>query len=423
MFRNILTVLSGSVVAQLIAIAALPILTRLYDAQAFGRYQIYISILNVAVMFVAFRYEVALIGARPGRVFDNLLRLTFRLCIITSLMAIFVAEAVDFFVPAAVSSLRSIILFLPIAMAIAGIYQMLTFLPIRDRNYGLSARSKILQSVGFSFGGLGAAFLPFFSVGLIFADVFGRACGAVSILVESGNLWRRLILPISLKQMRFTAFRFQKFGLLTFPGTLLSSLSAAVPPFAFLAMFNLEVAGQYALLERFILMPVGVIAIAVSQVFTGELSTIYRGERDGLNRVFRRSLLQLLAVGFLPMVFGMVLSPSLVPLVFGADWSMAGKLCAIAFPIAYVRFVATALTMTLIIVDRQSLQFTWEVSRFALTLCVFGWLAWEGVADPTTVMIWYGLVTGSTYALQLILADRATKAIALKARESEGSIL
>ncbi len=105
MFRNILTVLSGSVVAQLIAIAALPILTRLYDAQAFGRYQIYISILNVAVMFVAFRYEVALIGARPGRVFDNLLRLTFRLCIITSLMAIFVAEAVDFFVPAAVSSL------------------------------------------------------------------------------------------------------------------------------------------------------------------------------------------------------------------------------------------------------------------------------------------------------------------------------
>jgi len=88
-----------------------------------------------------------------------------------------------------------------------------------------------------------------------------------------------------------------------------------------------------------------------------------------------------------------------------------------------VRFVATALTMTLIIVDRQSLQFTWEVSRFALTLCVFGWLAWEGVADPTTVMIWYGLVTGITYALQLILADRATKAIALKARESEGSIL
>lgn len=423
MFRSILTVLSGSVIAQAIAVAALPALTRLYDAEAFGRYQIYISILNVAVMFVAFRYEVAILSARPGRVFENLLKLTFRLCILTSMTTLLLAGAANLLIPRALPALHGIIFFLPIAMAVAGIYQMLTFLPIRERNYGLSARSKILQSVGFSFGALGFACLPFIGVGLVLADVFGRAFGAITVLFGSGKLWRTLISRISFSEMRFTAIRFQKFGLLTFPGTLLSSLSAAVAPFAFVALFDLKVAGQYALLERFILMPVGVIAVAVSQVFTGELSTLYRTDKQGLNRAFRRSLFQLLAIGLLPTVLGMILSPSLVPLVFGADWTMAGKLCVIGFPIAYVRFVATALTMTLVVIDRQSLQFTWEVCRFLFTLCVFGGLGWVGVDNPTTVMVWYALATAVTYAIHLVLADRATRMVSLQATENEKTTL
>ncbi|MER9228544.1 oligosaccharide flippase family protein [Mesorhizobium sp. M0664] len=423
MFRSILTVLSGSVIAQIIAVAVLPVLTRLYDAEAFGRYQIYISMLNVAVMFVAFRYEVAILGARTGRVLDNLLKLTFRLCLVTSLIAFPVAAAADFWMPSGLSStLHGTIFFLPVAMVVAGIYQMLTYLPIRERNYGLSARSKILQSLGFAIGALGCAFLPLIGSGLVLADAFGRLVGSINILFESGKLWRRLVSPISFLQMRFTAIRFQKFGLFTFPGTLLSAVSAAVPPFAFLALFNLEIAGQYALIERFVLMPVGIVAVAVSQVFTGEFSTLYRTDKQGLNKAFRRSLLQLLAIALLPTVLGTILSPSVVPLVFGADWAVAGKLCAIAFPIAYVRFVATALTMTMIIVDRQSLQFVWEASRFIFTLCIFGWLGWVGVDNPMTVMVWYALATGITYALQLALADYATRAANLQATESKGII-
>ncbi|TIP80736.1 MAG: hypothetical protein E5X60_35955, partial [Mesorhizobium sp.] len=136
MFRSILTVLSGSVVAQLIAIAVLPALTRLYDAESFGRYQIYLSIMNVAIMFSAFRYEVAILGARSGRVLDNLLKFTFRLCILTGVAGVLVACVVDLWIPSGASPLRDIIFIVPGAMIVAGIYQMLTFLPIRERNYG-----------------------------------------------------------------------------------------------------------------------------------------------------------------------------------------------------------------------------------------------------------------------------------------------
>lgn len=418
MFRSILTVLSGSVIAQLIAIAVLPALTRLYDAEAFGRYQIYLSVLNVAIMFSAFRYEVALLGARPGRVLENLLKVTFRLCIVTGIVAVLVVIVVDLWMPNVVPSLRAIIFILPGAMIVAGLYQMLSYVPIRERNYPLSARSKILQSIGFSVGALGCAMFSFVGAGLVLADIFGRAAGSISILLRSGKLWRTLISPISFPAMKFTAIRFKEFGFFTFPGTLLSALGAAVAPFAFLALFNLEVAGQYALVERFILMPVGIVAVAVSQVFTGEFAKLFRAGKGGLNGAFRRALFQLLAIGLLPTVLGMVFSPSVVPFVFGADWVMAGKLCAIAFPIAYVRFVATALTMTLIIIERQSLQFAWEIGRFLFTLLVFGWLGWARVDNPLTVMIWYGLATAVTYGLQLALADRATLIVNLRAREN-----
>ncbi|MER8520585.1 hypothetical protein NKI48_04600 [Mesorhizobium sp. M0644] len=414
-----MTVLSGSVIAQIIAVAVLPALTRLYDAEAFGRYQIYVSILNVAVIFVAFRYELAILSARPGPILENLLKLTFRLCVLTSIIALFVAGIVDLWMPGVASSLKGILFFLPAAMAIAGIYQMLSYLPIRERDYRLSARSKISQSVGFSVGALGCAVLSFVGVGLVLADTFGRVVGSISILLGSGKLWGTLISPASFPVMKITAIRFQKFGFLTFPGALLSALSAAIVPFAFFALFDLTVAGQYALVERFILMPVGIIAMAISQVFTGEFSTLYRSDKRNLNRAFRRSLLYLLAVGLLPTILGMLLSAKVVPLIFGTDWALAGKLCAIGFPIAYMRFVAIAVTMTLVVVDRQSLQFTWELSRFVFTLCVFGWVWWVDPGSPAIVMVWYGLATAVSYALHLAFCDRATRAVSLQAEMSE----
>ena len=226
MLHNVFTVLSGSVVAQLIAVAVLPVLTRLYDAEAFGKYQIYVSSLNVLMMIVAFRYEVAMLNAEPGREFDNLIKLILRLILATSFVCLIVIILIGESLASYRSELTYIAYLLGPAMLVGGLHQMLIYLPIRNRDYHLSAVSKVIQSTGFAVCGIASSVPALSSVGLILADISARVMAGIWILKRTRGIGSTLLRAQSRGDFLETAQVFRKFPLLTFPGTLLSALAA-----------------------------------------------------------------------------------------------------------------------------------------------------------------------------------------------------
>lgn len=409
MIRSIFTVLSGSLVAQIIALSALPFLTRLYDAEAFGKYQIYFSSLSILLMVVAFRYEVALLSARRSKHFENLLKVTLRICLVVSLVVALVMltgrEAIIRNYP----ELSGVLYVLPFAMLIGGIFQMLTYLPIRNRDYRLIANSKISQSVSYAGAGLAFAFFPIATLGLVFADMMGRAIAGWAILRGTPGGLSLLSSKIAPKAMKLSLYRFRKYPFITFPGTLLSALVGAMIPIALFGMFGLAVTGQYALVERFILLPVGIIAAAIAHVFTGEFAAQSRTSKLGLNQTFRRTVLWLATLAIIPGIFGYLAAPWLVPLLFGPQWVLAGQLCAVAVPIAFTSFVVGPVNMALIVCNRQKVQLMWEIARFSLTLALFIWIYETGIEDPVAVIAWYAASVVVAYMLYLFLADIVTR--------------
>ena len=58
--RNILTLMTGTIIAQAIPIAISPILTRIYRPEDFGLYAIFVAIITILGSVASGRYELAI---------------------------------------------------------------------------------------------------------------------------------------------------------------------------------------------------------------------------------------------------------------------------------------------------------------------------------------------------------------------------
>jgi O-antigen/teichoic acid export membrane protein len=414
MLKNIFTVLSGTVLAQLIAVLGLPILGRIYDPADFGLFQVYVSSLSILLIFVAFRYELGLLSAENGKDFKSLLSVALLLCIVTPLLVVVALFVFGGTISEHLDGVGHELWLLPLLLIVAGFHQTLTTLPIRYRDYRLAARYKVVQSAGYIGAAFVMAFTPIFHIGIVLADSAGRALAALTVLRRMPPSDRKDLFKVTKVDAKDTLVRHRSFPIYTLPGALLSAVAAAMVPLAFARLFSLDVAGQYALVERFILMPIGMFAFSAYQVVTGDLAETIRTEPENVHRKFRKVVVSLGSIAIAFCVVGVFVMPSLIPFIFGPRWEMAGKLAQLAMPIAAISFVAIPVNMALLIANRRRLQLTWEIGRFIAMLATFAWMLTHPNLSPEHVMSGYVAVTVLSYLVFLLMADAALAEISKK---------
>jgi O-antigen/teichoic acid export membrane protein len=409
MVKNILTVLSGAVLAMAIGMIGLPVLARLYDPADFGRFQIYVSIINVLLMLVAFRYELGLLSAEPGKDYTSLLGAALRLCVLTSGAVLIVTALGHPWLSERFPEASVVMWCLGPGLLIAGVFQTVTFLPMRYRDYRVSAEYKIVQSRSFVGISLAVALLPLPGIGLIFGDVAARGLAAWRILSRAPRGELQAARETSRHESVDALKRHVTLPMFTLPGTLISAIAAALVPFAFASLFDLNVAGQYSLVERFVITPVGAVGIALYQVYTGELSHSIREQPTEVLRKFRRLVRWTVAVAVAGACVGWLVLPTLFPLLFGARWTLAGELAAVAMPMVAVGFVVTPINMVLQIAKARKTQLGWEVFRAIAMGATFWWLHEHPELSPVEVMTIYAWVVTAVYIIYLLLADHALR--------------
>ena len=398
---------TASVTAQGVGLLALPILSRLYDDYAFGMFHLYAVLLNILLMVCALRYEVAILTARTNFELRSLLRLVIRLIFFIGLVCALIVIILSLLYPKGFGKISTISYLIPVMVIIGGMFVTSTYILIREREYVLSAQIKFLQSSVYAFGAILLAFWgPMAAIGLISADLLSRLISVGFVLTRLPQFFLIIKKRILWLHAKFILWKFREFPLITLPGTLSSALVGAIVPVLFATQFDLSVAGQYALVERFVLLPIGVIAGAAAQVFTGDFAKYIKEAEAQPQAQFRKVALTLMVIGAPGTLLLYYFAPWLIPVLFGAQWELAGELCRIAAPIALVNFVAGPLNMVLIICNRQKLQLSWEIFRLLITVGLFIVFVMMDIDSPLTFMRWYVASVVFSYALHLFLADR-----------------
>lgn len=400
--------LQGSLAAQLLGFAALPLLSRLYAPGEFGVMQAALSVLTVMLIVSSMRLEVALLTVADADL-DELLRVAAWLCVATALLGGTVAALLAWAAPGWSAAQRTAGLLLPALGLLAGWNQLANYLCLRRQAFDAASNAKVAQAAGHAAVALGGGTLhPSFTT-LMLADAVGRLLGTLFMLRRLGIRLRGLLRCPNLADVATQLRRYRNLTRIGLLAALVNAAGSAFTALMLLWLFSAEDAGQYAMVDRLVGLPIGLIVGAASQVFMSHLAHQLKQPADTAPALLRRVVAQQALWGALPALLLFAAGPWLVPLVLGAQWQRSGEFVQALVPLYFVAFAVGPVNMALTVLDRQALQFGWDLGRLAVMAAVW-FLAWHFRLDALTALWLYSGASCLCQLTYLALADTALRA-------------
>lgn len=354
--RDLLTVMSGTAGAQVVGLLVLPFLARAFAPEAFGVFQLYLSLLIFCTVGIALRIELTLVSAAQDEV-QNTIASLFGLVLMVSLtvsVALLVFEAfgpgLDF--PAWLFGL---------GLVGNGFIQIATYKLIRDQDFNRLAALKVGQVGIYAVVALAIAVISPTIWGIIIADVAGRlaaAAFAIRILRRDENAEAPLV---AIRNLIPFVRRNWELAIVSLPGALANSGGAMLTPFMIFHVFGAAAAGQYSLVDRAMGVPVAMVVGAGSQVFLGRITEqIRNGNHAAVLAVFLRIIIVSTAIMGVGILIARAFIPQVFDLAFGPGWEAAMIIASIMI-FGYGAAVVTGIVnQTLIALRAFRWQSAWD---------------------------------------------------------------
>lgn len=404
--RNVGMLTGGTAFAQGLAVLALPLLTRLYSPEDFDLLAVYVAIIGIATVASCLRYNIAI--PLPENDADGMTLLAVALI---SAIAVSAALALPVLLAPAYTAavlgqprLEPYLWMVPFGVLLASAYNALQYWSSRKKQFGLVARTRMTRAGG----GIGtqaaigaAAPSPF---GLIFGHMLYGGLGVVGLL-HNLLLRDRLVL----RQQNFTRIReqliaYRRFPIWSAPEALFNTLGMQLPVILIAAASAGPEAGFLMLAMRVMGLPMTLVGASVSQVLIAEAPAKLR---NGTLATFTRSTMwRLFLIGAPPLLVVGALSPLLFPVVFGPEWGRAGWLMSWMAPWFLLQFVASPVSMVLLITGHYKQALLLQAAGFVLRVggvILASNVAVERVSETyaLTGVLFYGFYIVVIYVTQI----------------------
>lgn len=406
-FARAVSVLAGGTAgAQLIVIAASPILTRLYTPEDFGLLAVFTAVLSILSVISSLRYQLAIPLPESDDKAINVAALSFIVLIgLTILLSVFVwGLGNSFLILLNSQGLKPYLWLLPVGLASVGVYQILQYWSLRAKDFGLIAKTKMVQStsvVGFQL--IGASIGP---LALLASRAIGQIIVGMMLLRNSCLSISLIKSKINFSTLLSSAKEYKQFPLFSSWAGLLNAAGAQMPPLFFAAVFGPAAAGGYMLAQRVINMPISVIGTAVSDVF---LPSSIDAKREDRLRAQVHKLLVALASLILPFgIFIFFIAPDSFQVVFGNNWRFAGEIVRYLSPMLAIQFLVNPISRIFVTIEKQGLALIYQFFLFSIRLFSLIFIYVMDLRLIESVII-FGAFSVVGYLIYLVLIIRQLK--------------
>jgi O-antigen/teichoic acid export membrane protein len=397
--------------AQGIAVAASPVLTRMYHPSDFGVLQVFISLTGFLMVMSAGRYEFALLLPEDEQSgFDLLGVAIVCVCLTATVTAVIVVilHQHPSLLPAGVQVLQGYLWLLPVSVLGGGLYQALSYRAMRQGAYRQIAATKLTQVTAMVAIQLTAGLMIHGPLGLLTGDAAGRITGSGRFLRE---LWRNHL--VQLRGMRVPrmirlAVRYRDYPLVSTWGGLLNASGLALPALFLAACYGAQYTGWFALVNRVLGVPAALIGASIAQVYTSQAATLSRADPQRLMYIFLGTTRRMLYLGLVPCTLFTIFAPWIFQTVFGRVWREAGEYARYLAFMCYAGFINSPVTLTLNVLQRQRTQFVWDAGKLALTVLSFT-VPYHFGFGPRVAILAYGVAMTLMYCAHWMLSHGAIK--------------
>ena len=408
--RQVLTLVSGTLLAQAIAFVAQIGAARLYTDADLGYLGLFTSAAALGAAVAGVRFDLSIVLPAPGDEASarSLFRLSSRCVLVASALATLVAACARPWVSVRYGeALAGWMLAAGVSILFLAQGQVCSYWLTRHRRFRVLASSSVVRSLGIAAlqlvcgalasGGLGAA------IGATLAGQ-GIAVAYLSWCVRDARVGEA-----SDPSLREVASRYRKMALVGVPNVVVDALRTSAIPML-IASYSVASLGQFNMAWMALQAPVALIAGALSQVYLPRLSDTPVGE---MTRVVCR--VGATALGASIPVFALIagISPWLFPFVFGGRWKEAGYFARSLAPWLALTVATSPLSNVFVATYHQR-----RMLAFACVYCAapLAWLAVSPYGIETTMSV-LGALMAVLLIVMLVMAvvtarsyDRGTRA-------------
>jgi len=366
--RNVVTMSSGTAIAQVIAIASSPIITRLYGPEVFGVLGVFLAITGIIQSVGTLTYENSIVLPKKDEDAKAIVLLSF---IISGIISFLIALIFIFLKEQIVSLLQIeevapyvflIPLFVFFAVCTNIIDQWLT----RKEQFKKKAKIMVINTSLVHASKIGVGFYSPTALVLVYIATFGR------ILHSTLLSWGQFSWSIkgfknikkanwySISRIRKMAKNYYDFPLYRAPQSFVGNISGKLPTLLLAGFFGPAAVGFYTLGTRVIKAPSNIIAKSFGNVFYPKIAKDFNNG-ENIRKILLKATSALALAGLIPFSIIIIWGPGLFGFFFGDEWFMAGSYARWMSIMAYFSFAGGACWKTIPVI---------RIQRFALIYAV-----------------------------------------------------
>lgn len=368
--RNILTLLTGSSVAQAIPIAVTPILTRLYTPHDFGVLAIFVAVTTIVGSIVSGRYELAVILPESDDEALNIAALGLLITTIISLIALVIVCIFNHDIANMLgnSEVAIWLYLMPFSIFFIGCFNVLNYFNTRMKLYKNIAIANINKSIVLSSSQLLIGFFHKGVAGLIIGQFLSSVMCNYKLLKSVLSRYD-VKAAVSKAQMKEVAIRYQDFPKYSSGAILANTLSYQLLSILIANFYSVATLGFYSMVQRVMGMPSNLIGTAVGQVYFNQ-ATAEKNKHGNCHNIFKNVVKKLTVLSFFIFTMAYFLVQPIFVFVFGEKWAIAADYAQILIPFFAVRFVVAVVTVTNSIFQKQKISLIWQIFLLVISVSV-----------------------------------------------------
>ncbi|MCA1746802.1 MAG: oligosaccharide flippase family protein, partial [Bacteroidales bacterium] len=332
-FRNVATLMTGSTIAQLIALAIYPVLTKIYTPDEHGLFSLYMGIIAITGIVSTGRYQLAILMPAEDKKAVNLAALGLLLSIgvgsiLLVVVALFGEQIAGMF---KVPGIEKWLWFVPLSTMLIGFFQVSIYWHNRHKQFRRTAVGNLSQSIVNSGLKLSTSGTVPAGGGLILGAIAGQVAGAGYFLFSWLRKFRMHFTDISRAGMREVAVIYYRFPGFNLPNNLVNSISNSMPVFLIGAYFGAAELGLYSLGFTMIFRPMNLVTNSMEQVFSQRVIKKYT-ERISIRRDVITLIKRSFQIGIVPFLLAGIFGPLIFRTIFGEAWEVSGRYMQLLIP-------------------------------------------------------------------------------------------
>jgi O-antigen/teichoic acid export membrane protein len=388
---NVLKLVSGSVLSQIVGVLLLPVITRLYTPTDFGVFQIFLSMTGIIAILATFSYQMAIMLPEKDEDAVNVLSLTLLLSgavsLVSGTVCIIYGESIA--VGLKVPTLADYFIYVPLVIFLSSAFMAIQYWLSRKVRFGATATSRVANSITTRGSQVLLGLRSASASGLIYGVTLGYIVGNLFMIK---GIWqdRGLLKHISKQKMRELGYRYRDFPKFSLLGQITNEFSTQLTSFVLVFYFSSAVVGYYSLGNQIIAIPTGLVGAATAQVFFQKANE-ERIKNGSVANVVRSVHKRLISLGMFPTILLVIMAEDVFVLFFGSTWYTAGIYAKILAPWHLLVFIMIPLVTLFSVLEKQKIGLLFNLTLFGsrVVVLIIGGL----IGDPLIALMLYS-VTG-----------------------------